>query len=104
MVSLNGSQQQKLTTCGSVFPTSILHHTLIHVNLNFLSNFEILGVTFFFFIIQNNIILHIIILGFNIGVFGIQESLYSCFICFISWLVSIFIHGYFVMGFLYSGY
>ena len=84
MVSLNGSQQQKLTTCGSVFPTSILHHTLIHVNLNFLSNFEILGVTFFFFIIQNNIILHIIILGFNIGVFGIQESLYSCFICFIS--------------------
>ena len=39
--------------------------------------------------------------GVLFSVFGIQESLYSCFI---SWLVSIFIHGYFVLDFLSSGY
>ena len=41
--------------------------------------------------------------GFLFSVFGIQESIYSCFICFISWLVSTLIHGYFVLDFLSSG-
>ena len=42
--------------------------------------------------------------GFLVSVFGIQESLYSGFICFISWLVSILIYGYFFLDFLSSGY
>ena len=39
--------------------------------------------------------------GVLFSVFGIQESLYRYFI---SWLVSIFIHGYFVLDFLSFGY
>ena len=39
--------------------------------------------------------------GVLFSVFGIQESLYGCFV---SWLVSTFIHGYFVLDFLSCGY